>query len=135
MKLDVNNIAQGQLIKFKTINVHDNVTWQGKVEALCTYAFASKITDVDSFHQEVLRINPNIGSASEQKYIVMAITQSDSSIVNRAFALSWIDASSCETVNDNTYFDFRVYDVDTVTKNLILRTIRELGYTVSVLES
>lgn len=135
MKLDIDNITQGQVIKFKTINIHDNVLWQGKVEALCTYAFASKITDVDSIHQEVLRINNTLKPVTEQKFIVLAVTQSDGSVVNRAFALSWIDPSSCETVSDNTYFDFRVYDVDASVKNQILKTIRELGYSVSVLEN
>lgn len=134
--LNPDDIEVGQVITFRTINPYDNIQRVGRVSSVCDYLIASRITDVDTFHQQVQHADPDIGDAKDMHYIILAYSETGdgeySSLV--AIAKEWISASSLELVEEKAYIDFRVYNISTTKASDVLDLLKSTGYTASILE-
>lgn len=135
--IEASSITTGMTISFRTHNPHDNVVWTGKVIALCDYDVAKLFTDVDTFHQEVVRSDPNTnyGSASELDYLVLEFKDNNANVIKQAFALPWLVASSIEAINEKEYIDIRVYSISSTKAQDLAAAIQSTyGYVAKVLE-
>lgn len=119
-------------IRFRTKNPHDNVTWEGRIVSICDYDTARQSGDVDVFYQEVKRVDNTLSDKENLTYLILKIRENDSVSTKRVFALDWIDVSTLEKVEENSYVDFRVFDVNASKANDILKAISALGYTVEI---
>lgn len=123
-----NDIELNQVVRFKTLNPHDNVYHTGKVIAICGYELARMSDDIDVYYEEVARVLPTIGDKTTLTYWILAIAENDTVETRRAFAFEMIDKATLEVVEENTYTDIRVYDIDANKLNDVLGAIRALGY-------
>lgn len=127
------DLVTGQIIRFKSINPHDNVRWYGIISGICDYNIARQFQDVDTYYQDVKRSTSNIVAKEEAKYIILKVPENDGSTYTiRVFATDWIDASTLETVEENTHVTIRVYDIDSSKAIDILTTITAMGYTAEI---
>ena len=111
----VNDIAVGDMIRFKTTSPHDNGVWTGVVTAICNYDVAKETLS----------------------YILLKIQLSDSNASKVAVvAKEWIDESTLEFVQSNTYTDIRIYNIDESKAKDILSYIKAtyIGYVAEILK-
>lgn len=130
--VDPNSIVNGQTIRFKSISVHDNVIWTGKVAGVVTYDIARAIEDVDTYYLDVKKYNPDMQAKEALTYLVLHVAENDTTTVTRVFATAWIDAGSLEVIEENTFVTIKVYDVSADRAKDILSAIQDLGYTAEI---
>ena len=124
----VNDIAVGDMIRFKTTSPHDNGVWTGVVTA---------IDDVDSYYQDIKRSDYSVPAKETLSYILLKIQLSDSNASKVAVvAKEWIDESTLEFVQSNTYTDIRIYNIDESKAKDILSYIKAtyIGYVAEILK-
>ena len=130
---DPNLLRVGDVIRFKTVNPHDNIYHTGKIRAVCDYDTAKLFDDVDTYYQEVLRYVPTLGDKQILTYLALYISENQTSGSTKVFAIEVIDKVTLELVEENTYTDFRVYDIDESKAKDVLDAIRTLGYTCNII--
>lgn len=110
----VDDIVIGDKIRFKTVSPHDNVYWRGTVISICTYEVARLFngSNIDIYYQDVKRINPTMKDKATLTYIVLQVSQSESSSENVVFAKEWVDEGTLEKIDDTTYRDIRIHGID-----------------------
>lgn len=132
---DPSSIQVGETIRFKTLSPHDNVIWTGKVSSICDYKIARTFQDVDTYYWDVKKVHPTMDTKEVLRYILLEVLENDNSTVTRVFALEWIDVSTLERVKENTYRDFRVFDIDDSKAQDVLVMLKSHGYVVQVQEN
>lgn len=125
-------ITVGRTVRFKTVSPHDNVHWTGVVKAICDYQMASLYTDIDAYYADVQRTVRNLANKENLTYFIITVAD-EAETAHRAFAMEWVDLSTLEFIAENTYVDFRVYDVDTSKAKDILYDLTSKGYTVDMI--
>ena len=125
---DVNSIAVGDRIRFKTKAVHDNVYWSGTVTAICGYDIARQFggQNLDIYYQDVKRVDSTLRAAENLTYFILKTTLADGTTASEVFATEWVDLSTFEHVNSTGYKDIRVYGIDDSKIQDVLGTIQEL---------
>lgn len=123
-----------QTIRFKTINPHDNVRWSGQLLSMCTYELAKAIADVDAYYQDVVRANSDTSFPAKENltYLILSVDENNGASRKRVFASEFVDMSTLEIVNQNTYLDIRIYDIDRAKAQDILSYILACGYTAEI---
>lgn len=131
----IDNVKLGDTIRFKTLSAHDNVVWTGDVVSTCNYEIARRMYDVDAYYSEMKRSVPSLTSKESLTYFIIEVTQSNNSSVLVAIAKEWIDQSTLEKVNENTYTDIRLYNIDANKVKDILSYIKTAypGYNAEIL--
>lgn len=131
-----NDLKIGDTIRFKTINPHDNVLWTGKIAAITDYRTARAFDDVDTYYQDVIRANRDAGIGAKETltYLLLNVSENDTTVTTRVFAIAYIDRSTLELVEENTYTDFRVYDIDSSKARDILEYITSCGYVAEIIQ-
>lgn len=131
----VDDVKLGDTIRFKTLSTHDNVVWTGEVVSTCNYEIARQMYDVDAYYSEMKRSVSSLTSKESLTYFIIKVTQSDNSSVLVAIAKEWIDQSTLEKVNENTYTDIRLYNIDASKAKDILSYIKTAypGYNAEIL--
>lgn len=133
----VTDIAVGDMIRFKTTSPHDNGVWTGVVTAICNYDVARQFDDVDSYYQDIKRSDYSVPAKETLSYILLKIQLSDSNASKVAVvAKEWIDESTLEFVQSNTYTDIRIYNIDESKAQDILLYIKAtyIGYVAEILK-
>lgn len=131
---DPNTLRIGQTIRFKTMNPHDNFYWTGKIAAICDYESARLEEDVDTYYNEIRRsMAEPLPSKENLTYLKLRVTEYDSKVVTRVFAVEYIDVGTLELVEVNTYRLLRVYDINDSKLQDVVSTIQSLGYVVDAL--
>ena len=132
-------INVGDIIKFKTLSPHDNVVWSGEVVSICGYDVARLFgEDIVAYYQDINR-NVEGGLKAKEKltYFVLKTTAADSAdgIISerRVFAYEWLDLSTLERIDEQTYVDYRVYDISSDRVLEIKSAINAKGYVVDIL--
>lgn len=125
---DINSIAVGDRIRFKTKAVHDNVYWSGTVTAICGYDIARQFggQNLDIYYQDVKRVDSTLRAAENLTYFILKATLADGTTTSEVFATEWVDLSTFEHVNSTGYKDIRVYGIDDSKIQDVLGTIQEL---------
>ena len=126
---NVNQLSKGQTVRFRTKSPHDNVLWMGKITAICDYDIARKFQDIDTYYQDVLKVNPSMGARESLTYVILRVSENGAVATERVFALDWMDPATVEVVEENTYVDIRVYDINTTKANDVITAIAAMGYT------
>lgn len=133
----VDDIAMGDTVRFKTVSPHDNVYWQGKVIAVCSYDIARQYNgnNVDTYYQDVKRVMTNLKAKENLTYVLLKVSTSENSSGVAVFAKEWIDASTLEHINDISYRDIRIYGIDSSKLDDIIQYIATAypGYTIEAL--
>ena len=131
----ISEILIGSMVRFRTISPHDNVVWVGRLDARCTYDIARTIYDVDPMYMDVKRVNTSMEAKESLTYLVFTIAENGQVPTKRVFAEVWLDPATVELVEENSYVDFRVYDIDASKTDDLRKAIVAMGYTVSVLST
>lgn len=129
-------LTLGSTVRFRTKSPHDNVLWSGRVSSICDYDTARQFSDVDSTYAEVRNVEPTLPAKEKLVYFILLVQEdtADPTIVTRrVFASEWVDQGSFEVVNENTYTDIRVYDVDANSVDNIITLLKAHGYISTVL--
>ena len=124
----VDSLKKGQTVRFKTLSTHDNVLWVGKIIAVCEYIVARKFQDIDTYYQDVLKVQPDMGSKETLTYIVLLVSENGATATERVFAIEWIDKASLEIIVENTYVDIRIYDINRTKANDAVLALSSMGY-------
>lgn len=127
-----NDLKVGDTIRFKVMNPHDNIVWTGKIKSVCDYDIARQYEDIDTIYQDVQREIRTLGAKETLSYLLLRVQENDTTISTRVFALDWIDKSTLELVEENTYTDFRVFDIDENKAEDLRKAITAMGYVVSI---
>ena len=132
---NVSALTKGMTIRFRTLSPHDNVLWAGKITAMCDYDIASTFEDVDTYYQDILKINPAMDAKEALNYIIVSVSENGSVATKRVFALEWLDVSTVEVVTENTHVDIRIYDINSTKTEDVLSAITAMGYVAKVIPS
>ena len=138
--ITTDQIELNDIIQFKTLSPHDNVLWSGEVISICDYDVATLFgQDIVAYYQDINRNTLGGLPAKETlTYIVLKVASTDSTnetlSEKRVFALDFIDVSTLERINEQTYTDFRVYDISADKIADVRAVINALGYVVNVVE-
>lgn len=128
-----NDLTIGQTIRFKTLNPHDNVIWTGKIAAVCSYEVACNFEDIDTIYQDIQRATQSSLAAKESlSYLILKILENETVVSTKVVALAFIDKSTLEVVETNTYKLFKVYDIDNSKAKDILTMIQAAGYVAEI---
>lgn len=128
--IDVNSLAIGQTIAFKTINQYDNVEWRGVIKGFGDYELISNMQDVLPYYQNVKKTNPSMAPITNLNYIVLDAYENVKTINTnrRVFAKEWIDPSSLKIINIYNYLDIRVLNVEADQLSTVLTILNDHGY-------
>lgn len=132
--IDVNNISIGQTISFRTINTFDNVKRVGTVTGLCDYDVARLFLDVDTYQQQVLHTDPDMGSARDLHYFIISYKEDSEATTTKKIAIAreWMSPGSVELVDEKPFIDFRVYNISSTKATDIINLIKSAGYDASI---
>ena len=103
----------------------------------CNYDVARQFDDVDSYYQDIKRSDYSVPAKETLSYILLKIQLSDSNASKVAVvAKEWIDESTLEFVQSNTYTDIRIYNIDESKAKDILSYIKAtyIGYVAEILK-
>jgi len=120
----VDDINVGDTIRFKTYDPHDNVYWVGKVISLCTYDIARQYngSNVDNYYQEVKRVMPELKDKTNLNYFLLQVNQGENTDTI-VFAKEWVEPSTLEHVDTTSYYDLRIYGIDSSKLQDIIKLI------------
>lgn len=130
--VDPTTLQRGQVIRFKSIAVHDNVYWTGKITGIVNYELARTIADVDTYYLDVKKYNSSIKAKESLTYLVLQVAENETTSTTRVFAIEWIDTASLTIVDENTTTTIVVYDISDNTAKELLKTIQGMGYTAEI---
>lgn len=131
----ISEVPIGSMVRFRTVSPHDNVVWVGRLDGRCTYDIARTIYDVDPMYMDVKKVKTSMEAKKVLTYLIFTIAENGSVPTKRVFAEEWIDPATVELVEENSYVDFRVYDIDSSKIDDLRTAIAAMGYVVSVLDS
>ena len=132
---NVNQLSKGQTVRFRTKSPHDNVLWTGKITAVCDYDIARKFQDIDTYYQDVLKVEPSMGARESRTYLILRVSENGATATERVFALEWLNPATVEVVVENTYVDIRVYDINKTKAEDVMTAIAAMGYTSKIVTS
>ena len=117
-------LSVGDTIRFKSISTHDNVYWKGTIQAICKYKAAKAFSDIDAYYLDVKKTYSALPAKEALTYYVLDVIENDGSIAStRAFAVEWMDASTLELIEEDSYSDIRIYNVSDAVKAEIIKII------------
>ena len=139
MVITPEQIQLNDIIKFRTLSPHDTVTWSGEVISICDYDIALLFgQDIIAYYQDINRNTLGGLPAKETlTYFVLKVSVTD--VANntvsekRVFAYEFIDVSTLERISEQTYTDYRVYDISPDKREDVRNAINSLGYVVDIL--
>lgn len=124
MITSADQLSVGDTIRFKSISTHDNVYWKGTIQAICKYKAAKAFSDVDAYYLDIKKTNSSLPVKEALTYLVLDVIENDGSITStRAFAIEWMDPSTLELVEEDSYSDIRIYNVSDAIKAEIIKYI------------
>jgi hypothetical protein len=130
--VDPNTLTIGQNIRFKTLSPHDNVLWSGKIKAITDYSIAKNYSDVDTYYQDIVRNGIELAAKENLSYLLINISEDTNVNTIRVFATAFLDVSTLEIIDVNTYTTFKVYDISSDKAKDLLTTIQSLGYVAEI---
>ena len=114
----------GDTIRFKSISTHDNVYWKGTIISICKYKAAKAFSDIDAYYLDVKKTYASLAAKESLTYLVLDVIENDGSITStRAFAVEWIDVSTLELIEEDSYSDIRIYNISDSLKAEIIKYI------------
>lgn len=130
--VDLDTLTIGQNIRFKTLSPHDNVLWSGKIKAITDYSIAKNYSDVDTYYQDIVRNGIELAAKENLSYLLINISEDTNVNTIRVFATAFLDVSTLEIIDVNTYTAFKVYDISSDKAKDLLTTIQSLGYVAEI---
>lgn len=130
--VDPDTLTIGQNIRFKTLSPHDNVLWSGKIKAITDYSIAKNYSDVDTYYQDIVRNGIELAAKENLSYLLINISEDTNVNTIRVFATAFLDVSTLEIIDVNTYTTFKVYDISSDKAKDLLTTIQSLGYVAEI---
>ena len=130
--VDPDTLTIGQNIRFKTLSPHDNVLWSGKIKAITDYSIAKNYSDVDTYYQDIVRNGIELAAKENLSYLLINISEDTNENTIRVFATAFLDVSTLEIIDVNTYTTFKVYDISSDKAKDLLTTIQSLGYVAEI---
>lgn len=130
--VDPDTLTIGQNIRFKTLSPHDNVLWSGKIKAITDYSIAKNYSDVDTYYQDIVRNGIELAAKENLSYLLINISEDTNVNTIRVFATAFLDVSTLEIIDVNTYITFKVYDISSDKAKDLLTTIQSLGYVAEI---
>lgn len=130
--VDPDTLTIGQNIRFKTLSPYDNVLWSGKIKAITDYSIAKNYSDVDTYYQDIVRNGIELAAKENLSYLLINISEDTNVNTIRVFATAFLDVSTLEIIDVNTYTTFKVYDISSDKAKDLLTTIQSLGYVAEI---
>ena len=130
--VDPDTLTIGQNIRFKTLSPHDHVFWSGKIKAITDYSIAKNYSDVDTYYQDIVRNGIELAAKENLSYLLINISEDTNVNTIRVFATAFLDVSTLEIIDVNTYTTFKVYDISSDKAKDLLTTIQSLGYVAEI---
>lgn len=130
--VDPDTLTIGRNIRFKTLSPHDNVLWSGKIKAITDYSIAKNYSDVDTYYQDIVRNGIELAAKENLSYLLINISEDTNVNTIRVFATAFLDVSTLEIIDVNTYTTFKVYDISSDKAKDLLTTIQSLGYVAEI---
>lgn len=129
--MNINNvdIVEGAVITFQTKSQKDTRKYVGEVQGTGKFRIAASVSDVVNYHNEVLKVEPDIGDVEDQLFFIITATSADGETKeDLAFAESWINVSTVSPVTQHSNLDIRIYDVPSDKIDEILDILLTSGY-------
>ncbi len=124
MITSADQLSVGDTIRFKFIINDDFVYWIRTIQAVCKHKAAKAFSDVDAYYLDIKKTNSSLPVKEALTYLVLDVIENDGSITStRAFAIEWMDPSTLELVEEDSYSDIRIYNVSDAIKAEIIKYI------------
>lgn len=132
--MNVNSITIGQRLRFMLLSPHDTSYHQGTVVSLCDYDSAKRYSDIDVEYSMLTKSGKEVEHKEADIYVVLKYTSIDGVSQLTAYGRSWIDPATLEVVDENTYYDIRVYDIAESVAQDVVKSIEAMGYAASLIK-
>lgn len=118
--INLNTLAVGDTIAFRSANPLDNVQWQATITGICSYDVVQNLReDMLPYYREVKKVIPTMNPIDQLTYFAMKYFQ-DGKVARLVMAMDWIEPSSVQKIELNSYFDIRIYDLSDDHAQIIL---------------
>lgn len=130
LTINLQEFDVGSVIKFSTKNPNDSRVWKGTVIGIGNYQFASGITDLITYYEEILSslgTTETISKLNTATFIVIK-KETNTGIVTDAVAVDWIVPSSFSVVASTASYTIQVYTHTGETVDTVLSILRDNGF-------
>ena len=124
--VDLDSLKTDQTISFKTWDPNDGVTWVGKILGIGSYTLMSGQADLMPTYRAIKKVRPTMDPIDKLSYLMLQITQGDKT-ARKVVAKEWLQQDSVQIINTATYFDVRIYDLDSSQEQTVLDLLSSHG--------
>lgn len=134
--VDLDTLSVGDTITFRSINPLDNVLWNGTIVGVGTFdVVANMQRDLVPYYQEVKKVKSSMDPIDKLTFFILNIYQ-DGKSSKLIMAKEWILESSVQKIVVNSYFDIRIYDIESDSNaETILTLLRANGFKAGLVTS
>lgn len=127
MSVQINGITleSRQIIKFQTEHPTDSNLYEGEIVSIGSYEGAYVFSEVDAYHNEVVKVLTALPGARDLDYIVLKRTTGE--VV--AIAAQWVTVASFTLVTQTEHKLIQVLNVSQSEITNIIGMIKDAGHT------
>ncbi len=128
----ITQVAKGKTVVFQTKNERDQTTYRGVLKGqYMDYSVATDLQDIDAYHQDIQRADPNVRDAVACNYFIVDIIPASPEVQSKrlVFADEWILPGTLTVVEVDLIMTYQVHAPITTKPSEIINLLKSAGFT------